>query len=71
MPYIHVGSFSYEGGRELDNEPINMYSGAQVDCNFYFEPLGSYSEPLNLVPNPAIISQQLYFLFYLINLLTA
>ena len=50
-----------EGGR-YDHEPINIYSGAmQVVCKIYSEPLGSYTEPLNLVPNPAIFNLQLYF----------
>ena len=46
-----------EGGR-FDHEPLYIYSGAQVVYNFYSEPLGSYSEPRNLVPNQAIFSQQ-------------
>ena len=44
----------------------NIYSGAQAVCKIYSEPLGSYSEPLNFVPNPAIFSQKFY-VFCLFN----
>ena len=51
-----------EGGR-YDHEPINIYSGAQVVCKIYSEPLWSYSEPFNFVPNPALFCQPLYFCY--------
>ena len=56
-------------GREVDttlNQSIYILEHRN-SCKIYSEPLWSYSEPLNFVPNPALFnSQQLYFcyLFY-------
>ena len=49
-----------EGGRN-DQKPIKIYFGAQVICKIYSEPLGSYSEPLNVVTNPALFSSAVVF----------
>ena len=62
--------YTREGGR-YDHEPININSGAHctgIVCYFYFEPLGSYSKPLNLVLNPALFSQQLRFLKLILSI---
>ena len=60
--FIIMPAWSRGGGR-YDHELIKIYSGAQVVLKIYSEPLWSYSEPLNFIPNPALFSQQLYFCF--------
>ena len=59
--YTAIMYYTTRKGGRYDHEPINIYSEAQIVSNFYCEPLGYYSEPVNLVSNPATA----FFIFFI------